>query len=218
MVKALKNIIFLGPPGSGKGTLSQQLQQIYGYQHISTGNIFREEIAKATPMGQQIAVLVVTGQYVPDALTNAIVKERILELDQAGQNFILDGFPRTVEQADFLASLELRVPFIVLNLDARQSVLLKRLGQRWFCPQCKATYNETNLRSTAHPNCQVDQEPLVQRPDDQPKAIKQRLKIYQEQTQVLIDYYKKSEHFFLINSEPNPDIILNTIQRILKHD
>lgn len=74
------------------------------------------------------------------------------------------------------------------------------------------------MRSTAHPNCQVDQEPLVQRPDDQPKAIKQRLKIYQEQTQVLIDYYKKSEHFFLINSEPNPDIILNTIQRILKHD
>ena len=212
------NLIFLGPPGSGKGTISNHLVKTFNYQHISTGNIFREEIAKASDLGNQVKQLVNSGQYVPDDLTNLIVKNKILDLQAAGQHFILDGYPRTLDQAQFLDQLNLKNPFVVIELKIDDQKIIDRLSTRWFCSKCNATYNETSLRSTKHPNCQNDDQPLVQRADDQPEAIKKRLEVYHQQTSVLIDYYQSKKNLISINSDANLDIILTTIEDLLKHD
>ena len=203
------NLIFLGPPGSGKGTISNHLVKTFNYQHISTGNIFREEIAKASDLGNQVKQLVNSGQYVPDDLTNLIVKNKILDLQAAGQRFILDGYPRTLDQAQFLDQLNLKNPFVVIELKIDDQKIIDRLSTRWFCSKCNATYNETSLRSTKHPNCQND---------DQPEAIKKRLEVYHQQTSVLIDYYQSKKNLISINSDANLDIILTTIEDLLKHD
>lgn len=210
------NLIFLGPPGSGKGTISNYLVKTFNYQHISTGNIFREEIAKASELGNQVKQLVNSGQYVPDDLTNLIVKNKILDLETNHQHFILDGYPRTLEQAQFLDQLNLANQFVVIELKISDQQIINRLSTRWFCSQCNATYNEDTLRSTKHPYCQNDDQSLIQRADDQPEAIKKRLEVYHQQTSVLIDFYQSKKNLFSVNSDANLDIILTTIREKLE--
>ena len=210
------NLIFLGPPGSGKGTISNYLVKTFNYQHISTGNIFREEIAKASELGNEVKQLVNSGQYVPDDLTNLIVKNKILDLETNHQHFILDGYPRTLEQAQFLDQLNLANQFVVIELKISDQQIINRLTTRWFCSQCSATYNEDSRRSKKHPYCQNDDQSLIQRADDQPEAIKKRLEVYHQQTSVLIDFYQSKKNLFSVNSDANLDIILTTIKEKLE--
>lgn len=210
-----KNIIFLGVPGSGKGTISSILEKELNYKQISTGDIFREEIKKESELGLKIKKIVDNGQYVPDDITNSIVKNTIENLNNQNIYFILDGYPRTKEQADFLSRLELK-PFIVFNLEIDEEIIIKRLTQRLFCPSCKKTYNQSNLKSKKYPYCEQDEDILlIQRTDDKPEAIKKRLQIYNEQTLSLIEYYKNKNILISINSNNNLDIILNTIKEKL---
>lgn len=212
MIKIKNNIIFLGPPGSGKGTISSLLEKEIDIKQISTGDIFREEIANKTKLGLHVKKIVESGQYVPDDITNEIVKNKIEKLDQSDENFILDGYPRTKMQAEFLTNLPLTTKFIVINLEIPNNEIVKRLGQRWFCSQCKATFNETNLKSSKHPYCENDNNLLIQREDDKPESIKKRLEVYQAQTSPLIEYYKNQNILISIDANDNVENILLKIK------
>lgn len=218
MIEVKNNFIFLGPPGSGKGTISSFMEKRWNIKQISTGDIFREEIKNQSKLGLEVKQIVESGQYVPDDITNEIVKNKVEKLESEKQKFILDGFPRTKKQAEFLDKLNLS-EFIVINLEISEEVVIQRLSQRWFCSQCKATYNSTNLKSKNHPNCEKDGTLLQQREDDKPEAIKKRLQVYNDQTSVLIEYYQSKGNLISINSNENIDIILDKIKGIIeKHD
>lgn len=213
MVTIKNNVIFLGPPGSGKGTISSLMESTWDIKQISTGDIFREEIANKSTIGIQVKQLVESGQYVPDNITNEIVKNKVIQLDKENRKFILDGYPRTLSQAQFLDKLNLSTKFIVINLEISDQVITNRLSQRWFCPTCKTTYNETSLRSKKHPYCEKDDTMLIHREDDKPESIKKRLQVYKEQTFVLIEYYKNQGNLISINSDNSVENILKEIEQ-----
>lgn len=218
MVKPMANIILLGPPGSGKGTISAALASTYGYAHISTGNLFRQEVANQSALGQQVQNLLATGAYVPDSLTNALVAQALDRLNQHQQPFILDGYPRTVAQADFLAQLLATASFVVIELTIAAPALVARLSTRWFCPACKTTYNETTLRSRTHPNCAADGHLLAQRSDDQPAAIRQRLALYESTTAPLVAHYRQHYRCITIDASAAPAAVLSQVQKALGYD
>ncbi len=210
-----KNIIFLGMPGSGKGTISSLLEKKINIIQISTGDIFREEIKNETKLGLEIKKIVETGSYVPDDITNEIVKNKITLLENENRRFILDGFPRTIQQGKFLDQLGFE-NYVVIYLDIDPSIVIQRLSQRYFCPKCKKTYNLSNFKSSKHPYCENDDTKLIQRPDDQPESVKKRLSVYQEQTLPLIEFYKEKNKFFSIDANNETNHILNKILDIIK--
>ena len=207
-----KNIIFLGMPGSGKGTISSFLQEQEDIIQVSTGDIFREEIKNKTQLGLEVEKIVASGAYVPDNITNEIVKNKIIKLEKENKKFILDGFPRTIEQAKFLDELNFD-NYVVIYLDITKEEVIKRLSQRFFCSKCKRSYNLSNFKSKTHPNCEIDGNLLIQRADDQPSAIEKRLEIYQQQTEPLIEFYKNKNKLFVI--EINNNSIDNIVDKIL---
>lgn len=212
MVK--KNVIFLGMPGSGKGTISSFLEKKVNIIQVSTGDIFREEIKNETPLGLEVKKLVESGAYVSDEITNQIVKNKIQDLESKNQKFILDGFPRTVQQATFLDQLNFD-NYVVIYLMIEEEEVIKRLSQRFFCPQCKRSYNLTSFKSKNHPYCEVDNTELIQRPDDQPQAVKKRLDVYNEQTKPLIEFYEKKSKLIKIKTHDNIDEIIEDILDII---
>ena len=216
MLTKLPHIILLGPPGSGKQTISNYLVKTFNYDHISTGNIFREEIAKATDLGNQVKQLINSGQYVSDNLTNLIIKNKILDLQAAGQHLILDGYPRTLNQAQFLDQLNLNNPFVVIELKIDDQKIIDRLSTRWFCSKCNTTYNKDTWRSKKHPYCQNDDQPLIQWADDQPEAIKKRLEIYHQQSNALFNFYQSKNNLISVNADVDFDAIINEISKNLK--
>lgn len=212
MVK--KNVIFLGMPGSGKGTISSFLEKKVNIIQVSTGDIFREEIKNETPLGLEVKKLVESGAYVSDEITNQIVKNKIKDLESKNQKFILDGFPRTVQQATFLDQLNFD-NYVVIYLMIEEEEVIKRLSQRFFCPQCKKSYNLTSFKSKNHPYCEVDNTELIQRPDDQSQAVKKRLDVYNEQTKPLIEFYEKKSKLIKIKTHDNIDEIIEDILDII---
>lgn len=209
-----KNIIFLGMPGSGKGTVSANLEKQTNIVQISTGDIFREEIKNKTKLGIEIQKIVESGSYVPDNVTNEIVKNKIFALEKENKKFILDGFPRTIHQAQFLDGLNFN-NYVVIYLSIDADVVIKRLSERFFCPKCKRTYNLSSFRSKKHPYCEIDETQLIQRADDQPEAVKKRLDVYENQTKPLIDFYKDKNKLFTIDSNRNIDLIIKDILDII---
>lgn len=212
MVK--KNIVFLGMPGSGKGTISSLLEKKVDIIQVSTGDIFREEIKNKTLLGLEVQKLVESGAYVSDEITNQIVEKKINDLKSKNQKFILDGFPRTVHQAMFLDQLDFD-DYVVIYLIIEEAEVIKRLSQRFFCPQCKRSYNLTSFKSKNHPFCEIDQTELIQRADDQPQAVKKRLDIYNEQTKPLIEFYEKKSKLIRIKTNNNINQIIQEILDII---
>lgn len=210
-----KNIIFLGMPGAGKGTVSSKLVELFNIVQLSTGDIFREEIKNQSQLGLKVKQLVESGAYVPDDITNEIVKNKLISLEKNHQKFILDGYPRTIDQAQFLDSINLE-NYIVIYLQIEERVVIERLSQRFFCNKCKRTFNLTSLKSSKHPYCQYDNELLIQRVDDQPEAIKKRLEVYKEQTQPLINFYQQKNKLIIIEADKNLDILINEIIEVVK--
>ena len=210
-----KNIIFLGMPGSGKGTISSELTKKTSIVQVSTGDIFREEIKKQTELGKQVQALVESGSYVPDDITNKIVENKIKSLEKENKKFILDGFPRTVQQAQFLDKLGFD-NYVVIYLEIDVNDVIKRLSERFFCSTCKKSYNLSNFKSSKHPNCENDDNLLIQRADDQPESVKKRLEVYNNQTKPLIDFYKNKNKLVLINSNDNINDIVSNILGIIK--
>lgn len=179
------NIIFLGPPGAGKGTQAQIICQKMGIPQISTGDMLRTAIANQTETGLKAKEYMDKGQLVPDAVVIDIVKERLTGED-CRKGYILDGFPRTVEQAQSLGTFA-KID-AAINLDVPDEVLVARLSGRRVCPLCGAPYHVDRLNGESV--CRVDGTPLIQRDDDKPETVLNRLKVYHQKTAPLIDYYR----------------------------
>lgn len=180
------NIIFLGPPGAGKGTQAQIICQKLGVPQISTGDMLRAAIAAQTETGLKAKSYMDAGQLVPDAVVIALVRERVSVADCAG-GYILDGFPRTVEQATALAAFAKIDAVIDIHVD--DAALVKRLSGRRVCPKCGAPYSVDRLAGET--KCAVDGTELVQRDDDKPETVQDRLTVYHQKTAPLIDFYQK---------------------------
>lgn len=180
------NVIFLGPPGAGKGTHAQKLMNEMDIPQISTGDMLRAAIKAETPLGQSAKRYIDAGELVPDEVVIGIVKER-LQAPDCRKGYILDGFPRTVKQAEALSQFA-KID-AALNLSLADEVIVSRLSGRRVCLKCGATYHIDHLNGRE--DCAACGEKLVQRKDDTPETIQNRLNVYAAQTAPLIDYYEK---------------------------
>lgn len=187
------NLILLGPPGAGKGTQATRIVEKYKVPHISTGDIFRENIKNNTPLGQKAQEYMNKGELVPDQLVVDIALDR-LGKDDCKNGFLLDGFPRTVFQADaldkFLKDKGKGID-LVINIEVEDKMLIERLDARRVCPTCAATYNVIGMPPKNEGICDKCNDTLIQRKDDKKETVGNRIKVYHEQTSPLIDYYKE---------------------------
>lgn len=180
------NFIFLGPPGAGKGSLAVKVAEDYKIPHISTGDIFRANIKEKTPLGIKVKAIIDSGSLVSDDLTFELVKDR-LSKDDCKNGFILDGFPRTIPQADLLSSVCPDV--VVVNFQTKDEVVIKRLSTRRVCKACGANYNVLTLPPKKEGVCDKCSGEIIQRDDDKQESILHRMEVYREQTEPLIKYY-----------------------------
>ncbi len=182
-------MIALGSPGVGKGTYAAEITSKYGILHISSGDIFRENIKNETELGLKAKSFIEKGELVPDEITIEMMKERLSREDAQEKGFYLDGFPRTIPQAGALA---VDVPIdMVINYKADSETIIQRLSGRRVCKKCGATFHVTNIPPKVEGVCDKCGGELYQRADDNPESIKERLKTYEEKTKPLIDYYDK---------------------------
>lgn len=179
------NLILLGPPGAGKGTQAVQIAERYGLPHISTGDMLRAAIRAGTPMGLAAKGHIDKGELVPDDVVIGVVKER-LAMDDCAKGFLLDGFPRTLVQAEALEKITKLD--MALCIDADAEALVARIAGRRVCPKCGGSYHVSRLQGNVCPACGGT---LVQREDDQEATVRNRLVVYEAQTKPLIDFYSK---------------------------
>lgn len=207
----------MGKPGAGKGTQSTRLLEHYHLTHISTGDIYRTEMANDSAIGKLAKQYIGKGELVPDGVTNDIVKDVLSKKDYPN-GFMLDGYPRTTAQAVALDEMlkELGISLTaVINVEVDDKVLLERMAGRRVCPSCNATYHVTFHPPVKDCVCDVCGSKLIQREDDLEESVLNRLRIYNEKTKPLLDYYKKKGLLFVVNGERPKDEVFNTIlQRI----
>lgn len=206
-------IVLLGPPGAGKGTVAVKAKEYYAIPHISTGDLFRNNIKNETELGKKVKAILAEGGLVPDSVTIEMVKNRIAE-DDCKNGFILDGFPRTIAQADALAQmidLDAVVNFVIEKED-----VIKRLSGRRMCPSTGRLYHVLFNPPKVEGKDDETGEDLIQRDDDKPQAISHRLEVYVEQTQPLIDYYKGKNLLKDIDASKAPDQVFENMKEKLK--
>lgn len=187
------NIILMGPPGAGKGTQAKILIAKFNIPHISTGDMFREAIKEGTPLGKLAASYINDGHLVPDDVTIGLVKER-LSKDDCANGYLLDGFPRTIPQAEALEVLTKEIGRevnYVINIDTPKEELVSRICGRRVCKKCGAPYHIVNVKPKVDGVCDICGGELVQRPDDNEEALSIRLEAYTKQTKPLLDFYAK---------------------------
>lgn len=204
--------IFLGAPGAGKGTYCSRIAPILRIPHISTGDLFRENIKNETEIGLQAKEYIDQGLLVPDEIVIGMLKERIKK-DDCQEGFILDGFPRTVAQAEALK--ELTGIDVVVNLDVPNEVIIDRLSSRITCKNCGKIYNTKSIIPKKEGVCDDCEGELIQRDDDKEETVKQRLKTYEELTKPLIDFYKNLGILKNISVISSPDETVSMILREL---
>jgi adenylate kinase len=211
-------IIFLGAPGAGKGTQAAEVAQELKLAHIATGDMFRDAQKKGTPMGLKAKEYMEKGQLVPDEITVAMLLERIAAPDSQ-RGAILDGFPRTLAQAEALDkafSKQSKEISSGVYIKVSEAELMARLGGRWICRQCQSPYHETASPPKKTGVCDRCAGELYQRADDNPVTIKERLKVFFAQTAPLIDYYKKTGKLAEIDGEGDVNDIRKRIIDVLK--
>lgn len=204
-----KNLVFLGAPGAGKGTISKRLLEKYPLAHISTGDILRAEVAAGTPAGREAETLMKAGKLVSDELVAGMVRRRIAEPD-CDNGFILDGFPRTIRQAELLDEALTgagRTLDCVIYFKVDDELLLKRLTARLNCRGCDAIYNRIFMPPRTEGVCDKCGSPLYQRPDDSLETAQSRLKVFYAQTSPLIEYYTTSGQLHTITATDQDEIM-----------
>ena len=219
-------IILLGAPGAGKGTQAKQIMEVYGIPQISTGDILRANVAQGTELGKQAKAIMERGELVPDQLVCDMVAQRLLQTD-CERGFILDGFPRTVAQAEwldqFLASERFarqkcaHLPPVVIEIAVGYNQLLKRLTGRRSCPTCGRIYNVHFQPPRVTDVCDVDGAKLVTRKDDSEEVIAERLKAYERQTLPLTEYYKGKGRLRVLDGEKDPDLVTAETLKAIEH-
>ncbi len=210
------NLVFLGPPGAGKGTQAQRISEKLGLKRITPGDILRKEVEKGTRLGKEVAGYMEKGELVPDEMVLEIIGE---ELERVGQGFILDGFPRTVAQAKGLDRiLESRKWLLhaVVFLDVPDDEIVKRLSARRVCPSCGAVYNMITSPPRNNETCDRCGAHLVRRGDDEPETIRKRLEVYTKETAPLIDYYEKKGLLVRIDGARSLDEVTSLIEKALE--
>ena len=207
------NLIFLGPPGAGKGTIAAIVKDAYKIPHISTGDLFRANIKNETELGKQVKEILASGNLVPDEITIKMVENRLSESD-ANDGYILDGFPRTIAQADALASMS-DVDYVV-NFVIERETILKRLSGRRVCKSTGRTYHILYNPPKVEGIDDETGEPLIQRDDDKEEAILNRLDVYEKSTAPLIDYYKKKGLLIGLDASKSPEEIFEAFKKVIK--
>ena len=206
-------LIMLGAPGAGKGTQAQILSDRYGIPTISTGAIIRGAIKNETPTGKMAKAYIDKGELVPDEVVIGIIKERLSEPD-CKNGFILDGFPRTIPQAEALYELGIKIDKVI-DIEVSDDVIVKRLSGRRECPKCSATYHIENKPSKKGDKCEKCGEALVTRADDAPETIKSRLSVYHRETEPLVEFYKKKGNLATVDGEAELSEITEAIVKAL---
>lgn len=203
-------IILLGAPGSGKGTQASLIAEQYNVPHVSTGDIFRDNIKNGTPIGLKIKEIIDGGDLAPDELTVEIVKER-LQRDDCKNGYLLDGFPRNINQAEYLDKIDL--PCVVLNISLPTEKLERRLTGRRSCANCKNSFHVDLIGETkVCPKCGGE---LYVRKDDNIESVKERFIVYKSQTEPLIDYYAKQGKLINIDGDKDVNEVFEDIKKVL---
>lgn len=207
-------LMMLGPPGAGKGTQAQRLSRAYGIPQVSTGDMLREAKRAGTEMGLKAAKYMDDGKYVPDDVVIGIVRER-LSMEDASDGFILDGFPRTQQQAQALEDMGFSLD-AVINIQVPTEALIERLGGRRSCPSCGATYHVTYEKPQQEGVCDKCGTALIQREDDKPEAIINRMSVYDTKTKPLIDFYRQLGKVVDIDGAQAFEVVEQSIKRSLE--
>lgn len=195
-----KVIVLLGPPGAGKGTQGRKLVKAFNFDYVSTGEILRDEVRRKTPLGQRARKSMEAGELVPDELVDRIIEDRLHDPRYRG-GFILDGYPRNVNQARFLKKVAGDSCVYAIHLVVDPEVLLKRLSGRRHCPNCDKIYNVFFSPPRREGRCDQCGSALVQREDDREEVISERLRIYREQTRPVMDYYASQGNYFEVDGD-----------------
>ena len=210
-------LIIFGPPGVGKGTLSDMLAEKYKIPHISTGDIFRDEIKSGN---SELIQYVEKGLLVPDMVVNKIV-EKALKQENYKNGFIFDGYPRTIDQAEFLENVLWKLKKkidLVLNLVTTEETIIERSTQRRMCSKCGALYNLVTMKPKKKDTCNKCGSSLVMRKDDEPETVRKRIQVYQEETEPLVDYYKKKKLLVDIDASPKPKEVFNYVMKVINNN
>ena len=204
-------IVLLGAPGSGKGTMAQKLTTQLNVPQISTGDIFRQNLKDETPLGLQIKDIMAKGMLVPDEITIEIVKDRLAKAD-CSNGYILDGFPRSIVQAEALDTFQ-KID-CAINLDVESESIVKRLSGRRFCPNCNGTYHISTLKNEhVCPSCSGK---LVVREDDKEETVRNRLDVYAKTTFPLVDYYARQGKLVTVDGNGSVDEVYDRILSAIK--
>jgi len=213
------NIVLMGPPGAGKGTQAELITTDYPIPHISTGDMLREAVNKGTELGQKAQEYMNEGKLVPDEVTIGIVEERLSQKD-CDKGFLLDGFPRTVNQAEALDDVLLKkgkTIEIAINIAVPDQVLIDRMAGRISCKKCKTVYNlKTNPPAKAG-ICDKCGSELIQRDDDKGEVVKKRLQVYLDQTNPVLDYYKEKNILYNLDGNQDTNLVYVSIKKALEN-
>lgn len=214
------NIFIMGAPGSGKGTFSSKIKEEYNLNHISTGDIFRANISQGTELGLQAKAYAEQGKLVPDEITNKMVKDYLATLSDKKNGYLLDGYPRTLDQAKAFEEMtdgtDLAVD-VILAMDAPTDVLTRRITGRRTCKDCGEIYNIYSKPTKVEGVCDRCGGELTQRKDDNEESLKVRLDEYSNNTEPVIDYYEKKNMVSHINADASMDEIWSSVKEALKN-
>lgn len=206
------NIIFLGPPGAGKGTIAKLYSKKHGFPHISTGDLFREAIGNKTELGLKVKSIIDEGGLVPDDVTVALVRERLQEPD-VEKGYILDGFPRTIPQAEGLS--EFSDIDAVINFKAAEELIIKRLSGRRIAKKSGRIYHIHFNPPKIEGKDDETGEDLITRPDDQEDSVRYRLSVYKKETEPLIAYYRDKNLLYSVDGSGSPEEVLELVESTL---
>ncbi|KLO22625.1 adenylate kinase [Marinitoga sp. 1197] len=212
------NLLFFGPPGAGKGTIAKEVSKKYNIPHISTGDMLREAVASGSELGKKIKSVLDSGQLVSDEIMLEVIKNRLNQND-VEKGFILDGFPRTLPQAEALETLlkDIKNPITgIIYLEVDEKTVVKRITSRRICPKCGKIYNVITLKPKIENKCDICGEELIQRDDDKEEVVRDRYKVYMEKTYPVIEFYRKYNQFFTLDGSGTVEIVTKEVFNILE--
>jgi adenylate kinase len=209
-------IILFGPPGSGKGTQGDLIEKKCGFPKISTGDLLRQAVRDQTPVGKRVEALMNQGKLVSDNIVEELVRQRIASPD-CRRGYLLDGFPRNIAQAESLEKMDGQRPEIAVEIDLNIETLIKRLSSRRVCSRCGAIYNLYLQAPKKEGQCDVCTGPLIRRKDDEPDVIRERMRVYKEETEKIREYYEAKKVYHRVDGSGTVEDVFSSLSFILDH-